>query len=229
MKAVGFDLGDTLIYYQNVPLSWKSLYKQALVKIAEELNVPYSNDLITRAENVLSFYNTRINPRDYEVTDTDIFISVLAEWGVNSHSVDQVINIFFGFFQQQSKVYADTAIVFEELKRRNYKIGILTDVPYGMNKSLVLKDIEPIREYIDVLITSVDVGFRKPRPEGFKRLWKELGSESNQLVYVGNEQKDITGANHSGMRSILINREQQQKDWNQQVTLGSLTELMDCL
>lgn len=52
MKAIGFDLGETLIYYNNVPLSWKEHYK---------------------AEAVLSRYNTRICPKDHEVTDKEVF------------------------------------------------------------------------------------------------------------------------------------------------------------
>jgi putative hydrolase of the HAD superfamily len=27
MKAIGFDLGRTLVGYESVPLSWESLYK----------------------------------------------------------------------------------------------------------------------------------------------------------------------------------------------------------
>ncbi|SFM47076.1 Haloacid dehalogenase-like hydrolase [Paenibacillus sp. 1_12] len=79
----------------------------------------------------------------------------------------QAIEIFFNFFQQGSSPYEKTLNTLKTLKERNIKIGVLTDVPYGMNKKLVLRDIKAIQEYIDVIITSVDVGFRKPRSEGF--------------------------------------------------------------
>lgn len=227
MKAVGFDLGDTLMYYENVPLSWKDLYKEALIQILHELNVPCTDEFIDKGEQVLSLYNTRIHPREIEIKDTEVLEAVIRAWGLCSLNVDLAVKVFFRFFQQRSKVYEDTVTVLKELKQRNVSIGILTDVPYGMNKTLVMQDIAPIREYIDVVVTSVDTGYRKPRPEGFIQLSQELGIACNQILYVGNEEKDITGANLSGVTSIWINRGRQHQDWNQEYTITSLTELMD--
>jgi putative hydrolase of the HAD superfamily len=227
MKAVGFDLGETLIYYEDVPLSWKDLYREALIQILHELNVPCTDEFIDKGEQVLSLYNTRINPREVEIKDTEVFEAVISAWGVSNRNVDQAVKVFFRFFQQRSKVYEDAVTVLKELKQGNVSIGILTDVPYGMNKTLVLRDIEPIREYIDVIVTSVDAGYRKPRPEGFIQLSQKLGIARNQMLYVGNEEKDIAGANRSGVTSVWINREGQHQDWNQQYTITGLTELMD--
>lgn len=229
MKSVAFDLGDTLIYYENVPLSWKNLYREALIEIMDAINIPCTEERIHYAEHVLSLYNTRINPRDYEIKDTEIFNAVLAKWGADSRNVGQAIHVFFSFFQQRSKVYEDTVSMLKELKRKNIRIGILTDVPYGMSKPYVQRDIGPIREYIDVLLSSVDVGYRKPRTEGFAQLARELGTAVDQMIYVGNEQKDITGANQSGAVSVLINREQQAVDWGQRITILSLSEVLNYL
>lgn len=227
MKAVGFDLGDTLIYYPNVPLSWKTLYREALIKVQAELSLIKSIELLSNAEEVLTRYNTRINPRDIEVTDVQIFQEVFRKWGLDTKFIFQAIEIFFSYFQQDSSLYEDTLNVLKLLKERNVKIGLLTDVPYGMNKKFVLRDIKPIQEYIDVIITSVDVGFRKPRPEGFIHLAKELGIEPAEMIYVGNEFKDIEGANQSGMRSALIDRNRIGEEWNQNISLKDLTEIMD--
>ena len=226
MKSVAFDLGDTLIYYENVPLSWKNLYREALIKIMDAIPIPCTEERLHNAEHVLSLYNTRMNPRDYEVTDDEIFNAVLNNWGADCRNVGQAIHVFFSFFQQRSKVYEDTVNVLEELKRKNIRIGILTDVPYGMNKPYVQRDIWPIQEYIDVLLSSVDVGYRKPRTEGFAQLARELGTAVDQMIYVGNEQKDITGANQSGAVSVLINRKQQAVDWGQRYTVSSLSGVL---
>lgn len=229
MEAIGFDLGETLIYYNNVSLSWKDYYRRALIKIMNDLgaNINDKHDkLLNKAEDILSRYNTRINPRDYEVTDMHIFNDIFNVWGLDKQYIPQAINVFFGFFQQESKVYEDTKDILKALKEKNVRVGILTDVPYGMNKTLVLRDIEPIKEYIDAIITSVDVGYRKPRIEGFKRLAKELKTEENKMIYVGNELKDITGANCAGMRSVLINRSGESVNWNQDINIKNLTELL---
>ncbi|MNY66329.1 Phosphoglycolate phosphatase [compost metagenome] len=75
----------------------------------------------------------------------------------------------------------------------------------------------------------MDVGYRKPRTEGFAQLARELGTAVDQMIYVGNEQKDITGANQSGAVSVLINREQQAVDWGQRITILSLSEVLNYL
>ncbi|AIQ19069.1 hypothetical protein H70357_21925 [Paenibacillus sp. FSL H7-0357] len=229
MKAVGFDLGDTLIYYDNVPLNWRNLYRSALIKIAQDLNLQFSNEIIHNAEIVLSRYNTRINPREHEVNDIEIFDEILTVWGLSDEYTNQVINTFFGFFQQRSMVYPEAITLLKELKRKDIRIGILTDVPYGMSKSLVLRDIEPIKKYVDVLLTSVDVGYRKPRPEGFVALCKQLKVSSDQMMFVGNEEKDVTGANLTGIKSILIDKEDQNNEWNQQISIRNLNELLNYL
>ncbi|MNI65305.1 Phosphatase [compost metagenome] len=141
-------------------------------------------------------------------------------------NADDAIRVFFSFFQQRSKVYEDTVSVLKELRKADIRVGILTDVPYGMGKDYVLRDIKPFRQYIDVVLSSVDVGFRKPRTEGFSQLAKELGTANHQMMYVGNESKDITGANRSGAVSVLINRENPAKDWGQQITINSLSGLL---
>jgi putative hydrolase of the HAD superfamily len=228
MKVVGFDLGETLIYYPNVPLSWKTLYREALMKIQNELGLIISNELLNKAEEILVRYNTRINPREFEVTDTEIFQDIFKEWdNLDTKYLSQAIEIFFSFFQQSSSLYGDTLITLKALKERNVKVGVLTDVPYGMNKEFVLRDIKPIQEYIDVIITSVDVGLRKPSPKGFVHLAKELGIEPKEMIFVGNEIKDIEGANRSGMKSALIDRIGKGVEWNQSILLKDLTEIID--
>jgi putative hydrolase of the HAD superfamily len=229
VEAIGFDLGETLIYYNNVPLSWKEHYRKALTKMMNGLGLPSNEELVTHAEDVLSRYNTRIYPRDYEVTDLKIFRDIFDVLGLDIQYIPQAIHVFFDFFQQESKVYEDTIDTLKGLKERNIRVGILTDVPYGMNKNLVLRDIESFKEYVDVMITSVDVGYRKPRIEGFNRLAQELKTVNNKMFYVGNELKDITGANRAGMRSILINRTEENMNMNQDASIKSLTEILGLL
>jgi hypothetical protein len=38
MKAIGFDLGNTLISYENFPLNWQSFYADALRKVLEVID-----------------------------------------------------------------------------------------------------------------------------------------------------------------------------------------------
>ena len=133
----------------------------------------------------------------------------------------------FCYFKRNVKLYEDTTSTLKSLKERGIRIGILTDVPYGMDKNLVLDDIEKFREYVDIILTSVEVGYRKPNKHGFIQLSKELVVDLNELIYVGDEEKDIIGANSLGIYSVLINRTNNDLKYGQKKTIRNLSELVD--
>ena len=82
LKAGGFDFGDTLIYYRGTPLGWKSLYPNALARVAQGCHYPASTQCLAKASLILEEYNTRINPRTAE-SDSDIIIGrILKSWGL---------------------------------------------------------------------------------------------------------------------------------------------------
>lgn len=226
MKAVGFDLGHTLINYKDTPLSWKSLYRDALLKIADCCNIQVNDNMLSQAENILCKYNTRISPRVEEVSSTIIFNELLSSWNLNPETcMEPAKQAFFGFFQRNSCPFDDTVSILQYLKAKNIKVGILTDVAYGMDKKFVLRDIEPISEYINVLLTSVDVGFRKPDTRGFSALSSSLGVQPSEMIYVGDEEKDIIGANAAGIYSVFIGRHENNVNPRERLRISSLLEL----
>src|SRR5690349_17085057 len=68
MKAIAFDLGDTLVEYEGVPSSWEAHYQEALGNLAAFLGLTINSDRLSRACAVLRRYNTRISPREEEVS-----------------------------------------------------------------------------------------------------------------------------------------------------------------
>lgn len=233
MKAIGFDFGDTLIYYPGTPLSWKSLYPDALAAVASGCNYEVKNGCIEKASSILEAYNTRINPRSEEVVSDVIIGGILECWGV-PHGVhlDNATETFFTFFQHQVALYDDARDALRLLKEKGLKIGILTDVPYGMKKEFVQRDLDAVgidSDSIDILLTSVDVGYRKPHTAGFIQLASELGAKPHEMLFVGNEKKDVEGANAAGVYSVLICREEEGHQYGQRRSIESLREVVGLL
>jgi putative hydrolase of the HAD superfamily len=66
MKAICFDLGDTLINTGH-SLSWADNYKNALEKGFRLIKrIPTDNDYFI-CSRILTKYNTRVNPREIEI------------------------------------------------------------------------------------------------------------------------------------------------------------------
>jgi hypothetical protein len=98
IKAVSFDIGHTLVRCNN-PLNWKSLYEPALMKIAESYGITLSNEEIKRAISILSFYNTRENPREIEVDSETIFNEILDAWKQPHNGLDAAKRAFSASFK----------------------------------------------------------------------------------------------------------------------------------
>jgi FMN phosphatase YigB (HAD superfamily) len=62
-----------------------------------------------------------------------------------------------------------------------------------------------VRKYVDTIISSADVGFRKPHPAMFQAALNAAGCGPEACVMVGNsEAKDIVPAMRLGMRTIRV-------------------------
>jgi putative hydrolase of the HAD superfamily len=226
IKAVAFDLGNTLTT-SPFPLNWQNSYRNAIIEIMRSIGFEINDDRISKAEGILLKYNTRVNPREYEVNSDVVFSELFINWGVSDSSLMKIAkDTFAAFFLGQSELYFDSIPVLKELKKRDIKIGILTNVAYGMDKEYFTKDVTAIGEYVDVFLTSVEVGFRKPNPRGYHELASRLDVNLSNCVFIGDEEADIIGANVSGMMSVLIDRNGYNHQFGQVHTVRSLDDIL---
>lgn len=226
--AIGFDLGETLLTYADTPLNWAALYPDALKHVAEKLGRAPADCDDADPIQVLKRYNTRLHPRREEVPAGKIFSEAFASWKLSSRELESAIEAFFAFFQQRMTPYPETESVLRALRSRGVLIGVLTDVPYGMPRNFVERDLRDagILPLVDVLLTSVETGWRKPEPAGFHALAAKLGTAANEMWFVGNEEKDISGAIAAGAKPILIDREHKNPRWGQAHTVRDLREVL---
>ena len=228
IKAVGFDIGHTLINY-NAPLSWKSLYPDVLRKVMDVCQFAEQENWLESAVAVLSKYNTREHYREYEVTSDTIFKEIFDAWGQDYGKLSVAKEVFYEFFQSNAVCFDDTVSTLETLSANGFLLGFLTDVAYGMDNEYSLNDIAEIKHYFNAGFTSVDVGFRKPNAQGFMMLLDALDIQPSQMLFVGDEEKDITGANNVGIVSVLINKDADTKNWGQSHTIQNLSEILNLI
>ncbi len=222
-------MGETLLTYAGTALSWVEHYPAALAAVAKSCAATVEDARLSRAADVLLRYNTRVHPRREEVAAETIFRELLLLWAIDpERHLANAISAFFDFFQQRLAAYPETLNALKTLKHEGVRLGALTDVPYGMPREFVLRDLTGVGldSMLDVVLTSVDVGWRKPERAGFLTLAGSLDAASpDQLWYVGNEEKDIVGATAAGAVAILLDREDRRPEWGQRYTLRSLSEL----
>ena len=227
-KAVVFDIGQTLVNYKN-PMNWSKLYRPAFQYIADECGYHFSEAQYQHAGKVLSKYNTRINPREHEVSSAQIFREIIDGIGIPEEDIEQVKYHFFSFFRQDTSLFPEVEETLQALVDKGLMIATLSDVAYGMDNTYALEDIAEIKKYINYPFTSNDAGYRKPSTKGLEMLAEKMQIAISEMIFVGDEEKDIICANNAGAYSILINRDNAEKKYGQNKTIHSLTELLNII
>lgn len=230
-KAIGFDLGDTLLLYEGVSERWAPSYREALGRAASACGCKLGKLEADRAVAVLENYNTRLTPRTLEVPENQILGEVTTALGLQPGDCGTVADAFFAFYRRSVTACPDTIVTLRRLNMLGVAVGVLTDVPYGMERARVEADLSStgIDRFLSMVLTSVEVGHRKPAPVGFARLATELDVPIGDLIYVGNEEKDIAGANAAGALSVLIDREARHPDWGAWASIEHLDEILGLL
>lgn len=230
-RAIGFDLGDTLIEYEGIPLNWEAYYPQALTNLAAVQGFQLNSALLDQGCEILRRANTRLYPREYEITFATLLAELQECFGLyESTECDELAcaHAFFEIFRQKLRCFPEVSDVLGTLRAQEIPTGIYTDVPYGMPASLVQNDLfsTGLDGAVDVFLTSTDTGFRKPTVKTLQTLAARLSCPPEKLLYVGNERKDIQVAKAVGCTAVLIDRAHQGYDWGQEYTISSLTELL---
>jgi putative hydrolase of the HAD superfamily len=230
--AIGFDLGGTLIEYEGVSLDWQRDYPAALAAVAGVWGKQLSENELAAGIKALRHFNTRISPRDREIDHTIVFASLLPALGLDSagspDSFEQSVDAFFSVFQHRIQAVFGAAELVETLDREGVPVGILTDVAYGMPRRLLLADLAAtgLAHLADAMITSVEVGERKPSPAGFRLLVERAGVPVNHWLFVGDERKDVEGAKAAGMMAVLLWKGDGSAPlWGQDLAIANLQEL----
>lgn len=228
IRAVVFDIGQTLVYYP-MPLNWSKLYKPAFGNVAEVLGLSISEEEYVHIGEVLTRYNTRINPRETEVSSDRIFTEILEGTSIPMELMQRVKELFYDYFRRDTVVYPEAEKTLIELRSRGILTATLSDVAYGMDNKFALGDIAALLRYIDLPCTSNDTGFRKPCREALETVAEKLGVGNDEMIFVGDELKDMQCAKNAGAFGVLIDRDDEEKAYGQNATISSLEGVLELL
>jgi putative hydrolase of the HAD superfamily len=236
-------LGETLIEYVGVRPDWQHQYPEALAGIAAVCGCVPTADQLATAVRVLLDANTRVTPRAHEIDHRQVFGEVVAALAPCAAGgcdagpgrpdlVEQATDAFFALFNRTVRPMPGVDDLLDGLDRLGLPMWILTDVPYGMPRRLVLRDLDAagLSRLAAVTTTSVEVGRRKPAPDGFLALARHLGVAPGRMWFVGNEHRDVAGAKAAGMTAVLLwIAGEAPPDWGQDLVVTTLTALLDHL
>jgi putative hydrolase of the HAD superfamily len=128
---------------------------------------------------------------------------------------------------QQSKsrlvLYPDVLPVLGGLKQRGLVLGLISNVEGDILPTL---DELQVRPLLDVVVTSRETGFNKPRPEIFFKALEKGDVTPQDTLYVGDQiSVDIVGAKNAGIDAVLLDRSGFNRDGKDYRRIRDLTQL----
>lgn len=101
-----------------------------------------------------------------------------------------------------TELYNGVKDVLKKLKKKGYKIGIVT-TKFRYRIEQILCKFEA-NELIDIIIGAEDVKIEKPDPEGLWCVMERLNLEKDNVIYVGDSLIDAQTAENAGVDFIGV-------------------------
>jgi putative hydrolase of the HAD superfamily len=229
-KAVLFDLGGTLVEYYKSS-EFQDILERAMNDIQEvlfeKMAITYEHDDLWKRveEENREAGDFRVRPME----DRLVNIFQLQDFAKESAFMTKLCSIFLHFIFEKSNVYPDTVQTLQEIKNREYKIGLVSNTPWGSPAILWREELGKLGllKYFDITVFCRDVGWRKPAGQVFNRALSMLKLDAKDCLFVGDDPRwDVSGPRAIGMDAVLINRSGETRG---NASISSLQELLAML
>lgn len=227
-----FDWFNTLAqYYPPREETQANACREAGVEVAKESLAPG----IVLADHYYIDQNTRAPVKQRPLEEqieiyTQMQRIVLREVGVSVS--DEVL---FAIVQTMGKAFSnirfvlfdDVLPVFDQLKQRSATLGIISNIDQDLTPICQELGLAP---YLDLTLTSAEVGSGKPHAPIFLAALRQAGAESAEAIYVGDHyDTDVVGAQKVGMKGVLLDRHNSYRHIDGCQRIRTLHELVDHL
>lgn len=210
IKAVLFDLGNTLIHFDGV---WSEIFIKAdkqLVDYLQKMGLGLDQDIFKREfRDRLNTYYEQRESEFIEQTTTFILRTLLSEMGhvdLPDSSLRPALAQLYAVSQAHWKIVDETIPCLEALRDQGYLLGIVSNASDDADVQKLVENVN-IRQYFDIVLSSAACGIRKPNPKIFEIALDQLKTEPAQAVMVGDTLgADILGAQNANIFSIWSKR-----------------------
>jgi HAD superfamily hydrolase (TIGR01509 family) len=206
-----YDLGNTLVYFDG---NWEAVFREA-VEAAGRAGGPFGLDpdrqsALTKhlADRLRANYARRRTDLT-EYPAREIFAAAIADAGLENAGdrlLETVIASFYSVTQAHWTPVPGTEAALRALSLRGFHQAVLSNAAYAPDVQ-ALVDKAAVRPHLDFVLTSADIGRRKPDPLPFLRAAENWGVEPASVLMVGdNLGADLQGARAAGMGGVWVKR-----------------------
>jgi len=208
-KAILFDLGGTLIEYEN--LTWQELSTQGF-KLAFEM-LQDSIEVLPDKQEFVKLFDDYFESRYedslktlVEVRVTDLVNDCFTTLNLPGDGFvqEQFLEAYYKPITEQVRMVRGAPEILDELKSCGYKLTLVSNTIFpGDFHRRELKRFG-LFDFFDHRLFSCEVGFKKPHPMIFKKALQAVQVQPEEVIFVGDRLKeDIAGPKSLRMKAIL--------------------------
>jgi HAD superfamily hydrolase (TIGR01509 family) len=204
MRAVLFDLGNTLVSYYAAadfaPILHRCL-RGCIGVLRPDTHID-EDELLKRAMTL------NVERADYAVWPLAERLAVLFGDAASESATQERLTAAF-LEPIFATAIADPAAItiLASLRARGFRTGIVSNTPWGSPAQSWRAELarHDLLAAVDAAVFCADVGYRKPHPAPFERALSLLGVRAAEAVFVGDDPRwDVAGAQRAGVRPILL-------------------------
>ena len=160
-------------------------------------------------------------------------------WSVTEDSLDKSMKVFNIDNAMKTELlnlyktlllYPEVKEVLNSLKKKNYKLSILSNgTPALLNELVKSNDLENI---FDDLFSIEEVGIYKPDSKVYDMPIKKYQIKSEEVAFLSANTWDVSGGGNYGYNSIWVNRNKaifDSLDYKPKNEVSNLTQLLDII
>ena len=235
IKCIMFDLGSTLIEYENIP--WDEMNLLAL-----QAGYNYLRGSVDKLPSYDKIIEEYIKIRD---KNRELSRETLEEWNVpdkiaelfdrvglerNDKTVSEFFKFYYNVISNQLSIFDETVPILSKLKSAGLKIGLISNTIFPDYAHITDLKKFGINDYFDFKIFSSEFEYRKPHPTIYEEAIKLSGVSPDRSIFVGDRyEEDYLGPRKNGIFSILKYRQGRQYPEpfpDDIVMINSLNELL---
>jgi HAD superfamily hydrolase (TIGR01509 family) len=223
LKCVTLDFGGTLAHGELK----KRLFNNRLFEYVKNLGYKGNKVQFNKARNRMLKKLEEARKINREIRLENLYPQLILELMLHPEK-DVINNIHEIYIQSFTSLLPPNVPEILEYLKKKYKLAVISnsmsDVPRRfMNKT-------GIDKYFEVIVTSRDIGIRKPDPEIFNYVLESLEIESYEGIHIGDSlDYDVQGANNTGMKSMWIRNDYEELAIEPDFIINSIDELPSIL
>lgn len=210
MRAVIFDLGETLVAYHDWDAGMPARWRRAHALLAGRAPAAAAAATPERYAEAMCAAETahweRVATEHWSGPPEGIVEDGFARLGYPARPAELLAALdgYAAAVDGWATPYADAAATLATLRARGYRLGLLSNTWWAAswhNADLAAHGLAPL---LDTLVYTSDLPHSKPHPWVFGEVARRLGVAPDACVMVGDRPlDDIAGALAAGMRGVL--------------------------